>query len=45
MFHPWKPETLQRHAEQLRREQEAYDREPDRDYAEALWGTMLRELK
>jgi len=55
MFHEWKPETIERHRKRRELEQKiayndltsriykAYKEEPDREYAEAMYGTMLDE--
>lgn len=57
MFHPLKPATRARLAQERRkaraqlsadvlaRAREAYAKEPDREYAEAFWGTMITELE
>ena len=56
MMHPLKPGTAKRAAQQNKRQQahreadlifrlrQAYEREPDREYAEAVWGELLRNM-
>ena len=55
VFGTLKPETIRRNAARRQREREAsesdlakcllekYQGEPDHEYAEAMWGSMLRE--